>query len=297
MYNTTKEGSSDNWGQIIRKDAKGCFVETKNDCFHLEKVHLQFVSYDTSQPKGSRYTSNINIYIDVPEFLALTQEAATGILHSRMQQYKQERKQEPLYEHLGGTSAKQLAHYGRARSDGKSLSRVVKLTVSTKSDYFLTADCGPGEENKTGLIVPQFGKNPEQHVSVILSWRQLNELLLTTAEHYKAWLTARYMAEWTQIHAPRFQERDKKKAGQNGKASQQYQRQLPPAAVQPSQYQPDPTPAQPYYAPAPTAAAQMQQPQASASAAPVQQAGFASAFGSVYGSKNGKSGAGDMRMF
>lgn len=93
MENDSKTMSADNWGQIIRKDARGCFVEIKNDCFHLEKVHLQFVSYDTSLPKGSRYTSNINIYIDVPEFLALTQEAASGTLHMRMQQYKQEKKQ------------------------------------------------------------------------------------------------------------------------------------------------------------------------------------------------------------
>ena len=63
MENDSKTMSADNWGQIIRKDARGCFVEIKNDCFHLEKVHLQFVSYDTSLPKGSRYTSNINIYI------------------------------------------------------------------------------------------------------------------------------------------------------------------------------------------------------------------------------------------
>ena len=64
----------------------------------------------------------------------------------------------------------------------------MRLTVAAKSDYFLTADSGPGEENKTGLIVPRFGTKPEQHVSVILSWRQLNELLLTTVEHYRAWL-------------------------------------------------------------------------------------------------------------
>ena len=289
MYNTAKEGASDNWGQIIRKDAKGCFVETKNDCFHIDKVHLQFVSYDTSQPKGDRYTANIHIYIDVPEFLALTQEAATGILHNRMQQYKQERKQEPLYEHLGGTSAKQLAKYGRARSDGKSLSRVVKLTVSTKSDYFLTADCGPGEENKTGLIVPQFGKNPEQHVSVILSWRQLNELLLTTTEHYKAWLTARYTAEWAQIHAPRFLERGKRNSESTGNSPRQPQQ---PYAPQP-QNRPAPAVPQPQYQPLQAATAQ----QPPAAAAPMQQNGFASAFGSVYGSKNGRPGAGDTQMF
>ena len=78
MENDNKPVSQDNWGQIIRKDAKGCFVEVRNDTFHLDKVHLQFVSYDTTKPKGSRYVNNISIYIDVPEFLALAQEAASG---------------------------------------------------------------------------------------------------------------------------------------------------------------------------------------------------------------------------
>lgn len=266
MEQDNRTSTPDNWGQIIRKDAKGCFVEIKNDCFHLDKVHLQFVSYDTTLPKGERYTNNINIYVDIPEFLALAQEAASGTLHMRMQQYKQARKQEPLYEHLGGTSARQLAKYGRARSDGKSLSRVVKLTTAAKSDYFLTADSGPGEENKTGLIVPRFGTKPEQHVSVILSWRQLNELLLTAAEHYRAWLAAKYAAEWQSIHAPRLEGRGQKPARQAKRAQPQPPRQPP-------------TPA-----PAP-------QPEAP------QQMGFASAFGSVYGSTNGKVGADDTRIF
>ena len=61
MENDNKPVSQDNWGQIIRKDAKGCFVEVRNDTFHLDKVHLQFVSYDTTKPKGSRYVNNISI--------------------------------------------------------------------------------------------------------------------------------------------------------------------------------------------------------------------------------------------
>ena len=269
MENDNKPVSQDNWGQIIRKDAKGCFVEVRNDTFHLDKVHLQFVSYDTTKPKGSRYVNNISIYIDVPEFLALAQEAASGALHMRMQQYKNAGNKDPLYEHLGGTAAKYLTKYGRPRPDGKSLSRVVRLTVAAKSDYFLTADSGPGEENKTGLIVPRFGTKPEQHVSVILSWRQLNELLLTTVEHYRAWLAAKYASEWATVHAQRASGRDRVR-GEQGRA---------PNSAAPA---PEPKP------PAPAAPAQK---------APAQQAGFASAFGSVYGSGNGKSGAGDRKMF
>lgn len=259
------ESAPDNRDQIIRKDARGCFVEVKNDCFHLDKVHFQFVAYDKSRPAGQRYTSNIHIYIDVPEFLALAQEAANGSLHMRMQQYKNERKSEPLYEHLGGTSAKRLAYYGKARADGMSLSRVVKLTAAEKSDYLLTADSGPGEENKTGLIVPRFGKSPEQHVSVILTWRQLNELLFTTVAHYNAWLSARYAADWQSIHAPRFEEKGQK------------HRERTPAA-QPPAHQPPP-------------------PAAPPPAAPAQEPGFGSAFGSVYGRTGGSTGADDRRMF
>ena len=233
--------------------------------FHLDKIHLQFVSYDTSRPKGSRYTNNISIYLDVPEFLALAQEAASGTLHMRMQQYKNAGNKEALYEHLGGTSAKHLERYGRPRPDGKSLSRVVRLTAATKADYFLTADSGPGEENKTGLIVPRFGLKPEQHVSVILSWRQLNELLLTTVEHYRAWLAAKYASEWTAIHARRTGGRESTLAEKEGSQPTK----SAPAAVTLTE-------------PAPV---------------PKGQAEFDSAFGSVYGSANGKAGAGDRKIF
>lgn len=253
------ESQNDNRSQIIRKDARNCFVEVLNDSFHMHKVHLQFVAYDKSRPVGQRATSNVNIYIDIPQFLELAQEAANGSLHMRMQQYKNEHRSEPLYEHLGGTSAKRLASYGKSRSDGKSLSRVVKLTTAEKSDYFLTADSGPGEENKTGLIVPRFGKSPEHHVSVILSWQQLNELLFTTVVHYKAWLSAKYMAEWTELHAPRL--------GGRGVADNN---QKPPTSTG-----------------APAAPAAPPLPQNNA-AAPTQngsslQSGFGSQFGSVYG--------------
>ncbi|MPM32172.1 hypothetical protein SDC9_78731 [bioreactor metagenome] len=256
--------AQDNRDQIIRQDARGCFVEVKNDCFHIDKIHLQFVAYDKSKPQGQRYTGNIHIYIDVPEFLVLAKEAETGALHARMQQYKQAKKSDPLYECLGGTSAAQLAHYGRPRPDGKSLSRVAKLVGADRADYLFVADSGPGEQDEKGLIVPRFGKNPEQHVAVSLSWRQVNELLLTTTTHYQAWLSAKYAAEWSLMNAPRTGDRE------------------PGATSGSSPAKPHPTPKQP--APA-------SQPK------PAAQSGFDSAFGSVYGRETGRAPADDMRMF
>ena len=191
--------------QIIRKDARSCFVEVKNDCFHIDKVHLQFVTYDLKLSPGQRYTNNVHIYINIPEFLVLAKEAETGALHMRMQQMKREGKSEPLFEHLGGTSAMQLRKYSRERKDGMSVSRIVKLVAGNKTDYLFVADSGPGEQTGKGLIVPRFGKNPEHHVAVSLTWRGVDELLLTTAAHYQAWLSAKYLIDWPQLHAPRLE--------------------------------------------------------------------------------------------
>ena len=54
------------------------------------------------------------------------------------------------------------------------------------------ANSGIGEANAKGLIVPRFGKNPENNVSVGLNWQNLDELLLIATTHYQAWLTAQY---------------------------------------------------------------------------------------------------------
>jgi hypothetical protein len=175
-------------------------METKSDYFINNKVHLEFSQYDLSRQKGERQTNHVNIFIDVPEFLHLTHEALNGILHMRAKQQKEQNDQKPLYEHLGGTSAERLAQYGRTRPDGKSVSRIVKLVCGQKVDYLFTADSGPGECDSKGLIVPRFGKNPENHVSVGLSLRNFNELMLMTQTHYLAWLAAQYVKNTDAVH-------------------------------------------------------------------------------------------------
>ncbi len=57
-----------NQHQIIRKDARNCFVESLNDAFEIGRIHLAFATYDLSRPIGQRQTNNIHIYIAVDEF-------------------------------------------------------------------------------------------------------------------------------------------------------------------------------------------------------------------------------------
>ena len=116
-----------------------------------------------------------------------------GELRYLMQVKKKNGDSTPLYQCLGGTSAEKLARYGRARADGKSLSRTAQLVCGSKTDFLFVADSGPGETNAKGLIVPRFGKNPENHVSVSMTFELFSELMLMTKTHYQSWLTAYYL--------------------------------------------------------------------------------------------------------
>lgn len=67
-----------NQHQIIRKDARNCFVESLNDAFAFGKVHLGFATYDTKLPAGQRQTNSVHIYIAVDEFLKLCRKLSSG---------------------------------------------------------------------------------------------------------------------------------------------------------------------------------------------------------------------------
>ena len=184
-----------NQHQIIRKDAKNCFVESLSDSFDKGKAHFAFATYDLNKPAGNRQTNCVHIYISVPELLELCRKLTCGELRYLWQARRKAADSEPILKWRGGTSAEKLAQYGKPRPDGKSLSRVAQLLAGQKVDFLLTASSGPGDKDAKGLIVPRFGKKPENHVSVGLSWDALAELLLFTKAHYEAWLAAWYLSQ------------------------------------------------------------------------------------------------------
>ena len=189
--------------QIIRIDARNCFVESLSDAFSIGKAHLTFCSYDKRRPTGQRMTDSIQIYIDMPDWLELCRMLDSGELRWLLQQSLKSGDRSPIREWLGGTSAKKLASFGKPRADGKSLSRTAQLLPGSKTDSLLfVANSGPGEENATGLIVPKFGKDPENHVVVSMTLSSLGQLLLTTRVHYTAWLSAWYAARLNESEAP-----------------------------------------------------------------------------------------------
>lgn len=181
-----------NKNQIIRKDARSCFVESLNDAFEIGRIHLAFATYDLGRPEGQRQTNSIHIYIAVDEFLELCRKLECGELRYLLQNKKKTGDKTPIYQCIGGTCAEKLARYGRPRADGKSLSRTAQLLAGSKSDFLFVANSGPGETDKKGLIVPRFGNKPENHVAVSMTFETLSSLLLITKVHYQAWLGAWY---------------------------------------------------------------------------------------------------------
>lgn len=185
--------SKKNQYQIDRKDAKNCFVESLSDYFAYGKIHFNFIAYDVTKPEGDRITNYVNIYIEADDFLEFCRKMESGELRYMIQQRKSTGDTTPLVSWLGGISANKLAESGKARADGMSMSRVAKLLCGNKADFIFVADSGAGEQNKKGLIIPRFGANPENHVTVSLTWDSLAELCMLTKEHYKAWLSSWYM--------------------------------------------------------------------------------------------------------
>lgn len=192
-----------NNNQIIRKDAKNCFVESLSDAFDIGKIHFGFATYDVNKPVGQRQTDNVQIYISVDEFLELHRKVVSGELRYLLQNKKKTGDKTPLYQSLGGTSAERLAKQNHSRSDGMSLSRTVQLLCGFKSDFLLVADSGPGETTDKGLIVPKFGKTPENHVAISMTFETFAELILATHIHYSAWLSAFYMHKFKSDSKPK----------------------------------------------------------------------------------------------
>ncbi len=181
---------SQNTNQIIRKDAKGCFVESLNDAFEIGRAHFFFASYDVNKPEGQRFTNKVPIYLPIEELVELCRQLNCGDLQRRIEKERGKTERGFLYQSYGGTSAKRMS---TQREDGKSLSRVFKITVGDKYAIRLIAESGPGVEDKNGLISPSFGSKPENRVIVSMTLETFAQLMLVSEMHYKAWLTGAYV--------------------------------------------------------------------------------------------------------
>lgn len=201
-----KDFSKKSVEQIIRVDGKDAFVEIMNSSFEIGKVKLGFNSYDTTKAEGSRIKANVDIYMDIPDFLTLLHSVETGCLHKKIEaeraKAEEERKkgnkyyEQAVYTKQGGTSAASLAKKGKSRADGMSEARILNILPGQRTYAVLEAQKGPGIEDDNGLIIPRF-KDHKPEARIFIPIKDIGELygILKMAEvHYQAFLSSKYAA-------------------------------------------------------------------------------------------------------
>lgn len=191
-----KEKSSN---QIYRIDGRNCFVECMTDGMDIGQIVLNFVTYNKLLEKGSRQTAFIPIYLSIPEFLALAENFTNGAIArkaaiARAAMANKTGFVEPLFCSLGGTSATKLRELGKARPDGKSLSRKMSIAAGDKYPYLLVAEQGAGETDAQGLIVPKFtSKTADARINIPVKEEFLQQMFEITKVYIQAYITRRFM--------------------------------------------------------------------------------------------------------
>ena len=153
--------------QILKLDGKDTFFEIMANAFGIDKVQINFRKYDDSQEKGSKITQSVDIFIDIPEALVLSQDILSGKIAQLAKTEKAKGAKYPaqIWQTMGGVNAEKAKTRG-LRTDGMALSRVLKIVPGLKQPFVFTAESGKGEENDKGLIVPRYGTTPENRINL-----------------------------------------------------------------------------------------------------------------------------------
>lgn len=161
-------------------------VETFNDAFEIGKVKFNFQSFEDS-------TVNIQIYLDIADFVALCNDIKNGTAANLANYYKQNKiTNKAIYQFMGGTP---FAKQKNKRSDGRDESRILSIIPSTLDKYIFTikAEKGPGTEEGTGIIKPDYKAGRFESVMIPISAADVKGLFILTEMRYQAYLTAQMM--------------------------------------------------------------------------------------------------------
>lgn len=171
--------------QIIRKDGKDCLVEVNTQSFSIGKVQFVFAKYNPKNPKGSRMTDRITIFLSFSAALEFAQSILDGRLSKQLVEAntKFQQTNKPWDKNvsisMGGTPNP------KHRTDGKAESRTLSAQLGTNNPIALIASSGPGTVNDKGLIVPE---KPEHSVFITLSASDIREMAMMIKAHVEAYI-------------------------------------------------------------------------------------------------------------
>jgi hypothetical protein len=192
-----KMSKYDNSNQIIRIDGKNCLMEVMSSAFEIGQVQINFATYNQGLEKGSRQTAMISFYIEVAEFLALADDILIGRLSQKAKLAKEKAAAskgyaEAVYRSMGGVSAEKLKASGRAREDGKALSRQMSILGGDKVAFLVIAEQGAGESDAKGLIVPRYGNKPDAKIMVPVTEDAMKQLAAIAKAYIYGFITNQF---------------------------------------------------------------------------------------------------------
>lgn len=206
--------------QIIRKDGKDCLVEVNTQAFSIGKVQFVFAKYNPNNPKGSRTTDRITIFLSFSAALEFAQSILDGRLAKQLAEasVKFQQTKKPWDKNvsisMGGTANP------KNRTDGKAESRTLSAQLGTNNPIALIASSGPGTVNDKGLIVPE---KPEHSVFISLSASDIREIALMIKAHVEAYIHMEHVRKMWAYEVVNQQNQQQGQGNYNQPTSQQAQ--------------------------------------------------------------------------
>lgn len=202
--------------QVLRIDGKDAFLEVLCGSASIDKVAINFVTYDKSKPAGQREKDKVMVYLDIFEAQVLAGDILSGKISALAQMSRQKAKEagssypEAVYAKLGGTSAKNTP-------DNKAVSRQFQVVPGAQKPWILAAMSGPGKEQPSGLIAPD--GRPTTTIRIPMDDEGIKQFAYSLHAVANVWAFAKFLP----VVAPNIRERrnrDKEaireKAAKNG---------------------------------------------------------------------------------
>ena len=181
--------------QVARYDGVKVFAELMCSSLSIGCVEINFCQYDKNASKGSRMLNSVKIYMDVKKAAVLANDILTGALAKKAKLSREKAAARgsnypnEVYGAMGGTRAEKAK-----RADGKAESRQFKIFPGNKLPWILMAEKGPGHENETGLIVPDYttGRGSDAVIRVPMTDEGMIDMALNLKSLFELWTLEKF---------------------------------------------------------------------------------------------------------
>lgn len=181
--------------QVARYDGVKVFAELMCSSLAIDCVDINFCQYDKSAERGARMRNTVRIYLDIKKAAVLADDILSGRLTKKAKESREKAAAKgssypgEVYCLMGGTNARKAK-----RADGKAESRQFKIFPGNKLPWILMAEKGPGHENDSGLIVPEYstGRGTEAVIRVPMTEENMLDLALNLKSLFELWTLEKF---------------------------------------------------------------------------------------------------------